>query len=505
MQPGRSIVSLFMADSHPERVAAVARQILSRPAGAKITIRKNTPGHSIRDQAYKQGLHVVDVSALDRILDVDIDRRVVHAEGQVTMGALATATLEKGFLPAVVPEFRKFTVSGLINGEGIQSSSHRYGTFTQTLESVEIVTADGESVTASRSHNDDMFAALPESLGTLGIVVSAGIRLVSAKRFVKLTYRRFETLDDYVAAFRESLAGPDFHEGVIFGPRCHVLLTGEFADDPGGLPVFDLEREGAPYYFQHVRDLACAAPVSHEAMATLAYLARPERGMWWMLECHADFPLLSETEWGRRQMDKTVADVYSRSGLAPIDLTTEQRDRCLISQDMGIRIERLAEGVRWIQQDLAVYPIWNCAILLPEHARAGFLGSRHLVDLGIYGEPKVADYRRVAAMRALQIMADSASLWGVSYLTWDEIQAASPARYERYERVRRQVNAGAAFLHIREKVVWVDPAAPDPGKIPFWRLQRTYGPRWFLNPLCYLVLAVGLISKAVWRRPAALG
>jgi FAD/FMN-containing dehydrogenase len=169
------------------------------------------------------------------------------------MGALAAATLEKGFLPAVVPQFRKFTVSGLINGEGIQSSCHRYGIFTQTLDSVEMVTADGHSVTASRSHNHDIFAALPESLGTLGIVVAA------------------------------------------------------------------------------------------------------------------------------------------------------------------------------------------------------------------------------------------------------------PARYERYERVRRQLNAGAAFLHIREKVVWVDPAAPGPGKIPFWRLQRTYGPRWFLNPVCYLVLAVGLMSKAVWRRPATLG
>ena len=81
------------------------------------------------------------------------------------------------------------------------------------------VTADGESVTASRSHDEEFVRALPESLGTPGIVVSAGIRLVPAKRFVKLTYRRFGTLDDYVEVFRETRGGPDFHEGVIFGPR----------------------------------------------------------------------------------------------------------------------------------------------------------------------------------------------------------------------------------------------------------------------------------------------
>jgi delta24-sterol reductase len=493
-----------MPESHADRVAAVARQIASRPAGAKITIRKNTPGHSIRDQAYKQGLHAVDVSALDHVLGIDTGRRVVHAEGQVTMGQLAAATFEKGFLPAVVPEYRKFTVSGLINGEGIQSSSHRYGLFTHTLESVEIATADGRIVTASRTQNGDLFDALPESLGTLGIVVSATIGIVPAKPFVKLTYRRFERLDGYAAAFRDALDGSDFHEGVIYGPRCHVLLTGQFADDPGGVPVFDVERDGAPYYFQHVRDLACAAPIAHEAMPSLAYLARPERGMWWMLECHAGLPVLSETEWGRRQMDRSIAGIYGRSGLAPTDLTTEQRDRCLISQDMGVRIERLVEGVRWIQQHLLVYPIWNCAIRLPEPSRRHYKDSTYLVDLGIYGEPMVADYRRIAAMRALQTMADVPSLWGVSYLSWDEIERTSPERFERYERARRQVNADVAFLHLRDKVVWVDPSLPDPGKIPFWRLQRSYGRKWFLNPVCYLLLALGLACKAVWPRPAAL-
>ena len=488
--------------AHEERVAAVARQIVSRPPGSKLTIRKSTPSHSVRDPRYKHGLQAIDVSSLTEILAIDRERLTVTAEGQVTMGEPAKATLAEGFLAAVVPEFRKFTVSGLINGEGIQSSSHRYGVFSHTLLAIEILTARGELVTATPDQHPDLFAALPESLGTLGIVVSATLRLVPAKPMVALTYRRFESLDDYVKAFVDALGRSDFHEGVIYGPRCHVLLTGDFADDAGGLPVFNVERPGESYYFQHVRSLAIANRESREAMTTLSYLARGERGLWWTLEGHADFPLLSETEWGRKQLDAAATAAYEKGGFASQGLTTEERDRSVINQDMGVRIERLAEGIRWIQQHLQVYPLWNCAIQLPDKARALFRGSTHLVDLGIYGEPKTPDYRRVRDMRAVQQMADAPSLWGVSFLSWEELSASIPGRFERYERARRQVHADEAFLHIRDKVVWVDPATPDPGKIPMWRLRQTYGARWFLNPIAYLVLSVAAISKLVWRNKA---
>ena len=52
-----------MASSHPERVQTVAAQVKARPPGSRVTIRKATPSHSIRDAAYKTSCHPVDVSA----------------------------------------------------------------------------------------------------------------------------------------------------------------------------------------------------------------------------------------------------------------------------------------------------------------------------------------------------------------------------------------------------------------------------------------------------------
>ncbi|HWI19171.1 MAG TPA: FAD-binding oxidoreductase [Vicinamibacterales bacterium] len=490
-----------MLAAHQERVADVARQVRARPAGARLTIRKQTPTHSIRDQAYKSGLHAVDVSALHHVIEIDAARRLATVEGQVTIGALSEASLAQGLLPAVVPEYPMFTVSGLINGEGIQSSAHRYGVFTHTVRSVELVRADGDVITASRDAHPVVFAALPESLGTLGIVTAATIQLVPAKPFVKCTYRRYRSLGDYVAAFSASLEQPDFHEGIIFGPQGYVLATADFVDAAGGLPQFDPLRPGGEYYHQHVRAAANRRDVTEEVMPTLSYLRRLERGLWWQLESHADFPLLSETDWGRRHMDAQVDAMYQATGFASAGVTALERDRHQINQDMGVRLQDLQDGIAWVQANLRVYPLWNCAVRIPEDERAT-IGAPHVVDIGIYGEPGIDDYRHVRDMRALQQRVPFPSTWGVSYLTWDEIRAKNPQRFDRYERARAELNADAAFLHMKDKVVWIDPATPSPRASKWWRLDRSFGPRWRWNPLAYLVIAVAAVSKAVWRKPA---
>jgi hypothetical protein len=126
-----------------------------------------------------------------------------------------------------------------------------------------------------------------------------------------------------------------------------------------------------------------------------------------------------------------------------------------------------------VQERLGVYPLWNCAARLPDAAQEHF-GGTHLVDIGIYGEPAHAGYRHVRDMRALQTMADAPSLWGMSYLSWDEIRATDPERFEQHDRVRRAYHAEGAFLDLKDKV----------------------------NPFVYLVIPVALLLKLAFPRPS---
>jgi FAD/FMN-containing dehydrogenase len=490
--------------AHQQRVGDLARQVRDRPAGRRLTRAKNTPTHSVHERRYKADCTAVDVSPLNHILAIDAASNTATVEGQVQLGALCQATMAYGLLPAVVPEYRDFTVAGLINGEGIQSSSHRYGVFSHTKRVLEIVLGDGSTIVASEEQNADLFHIVGGSMGTMGFVTAATLRLIEAKPFVRSVYRRFRTLDVYVAALMEALEQTTYLEGVIFGPDCYVLITAEFVDDPRQLPVFAPLAPGRPYYYQHVKSAAEGHAPTEDAMATLDYLARSERGGWWMVECMAGVPFLTGTFRGRLLVDKqNDAKKSARDRFEPGPTGVFERERCIVLQDIGFRIERLPEAIRWAQNRLDLYPIWNCPIHLRDHEVATFR-THHLVDVGLYGEPRVPGYQPVSAMRELQRMSDVPSLWGVSYLTIDELRSVSFIDFDAYHRLRHEYAAEDAFLSSEEKVVWVDPAKPLAGKPRMWRLRLFYGRRWYVKPQALWALLAGTWANWVWSAAQAL-
>src|SRR6185436_13479674 len=140
-----------MLSTHEARVRAVVDAVRARPAGRRLTIGKAHPGHTPHDLRYKDDCHAVRVDDLDAILAIDRDARTATVEGQVRLGPLCRQTLAVGLLPKVVPEFETFTVSGLVNGLGIETSSHRHSIFPANVSALEVVLGNGDVVTANRT------------------------------------------------------------------------------------------------------------------------------------------------------------------------------------------------------------------------------------------------------------------------------------------------------------------------------------------------------------------
>ena len=97
---------------------------------------------SLRAGKYKKTYDNIRLDLHD-ILSINTEKRTVTVEPMVTMGQITHSLLPLGWIIPVLPELDDLTVGGLVNGTGIETSSHRYGLFQHICVAFEIVLADG--------------------------------------------------------------------------------------------------------------------------------------------------------------------------------------------------------------------------------------------------------------------------------------------------------------------------------------------------------------------------
>jgi len=163
--------------------ALVVRPVDARDVARALTLAKGDDydvavkggGHSIAGYGAIEGGLLIDLSGLDSI-DLDPETRSVTIGGGVRAGALTAATLEAGM---VVPlgDNPDVGVAGLTLGGGIGWLSRRFGLTLDSLESADVVLADGTITTASQDDHADLFWALRGGGGNLGVVTSLRFRL----------------------------------------------------------------------------------------------------------------------------------------------------------------------------------------------------------------------------------------------------------------------------------------------------------------------------------------
>jgi len=500
-------------------------------APGRSAVSKSSRSHTPHTKGYKAGAHLVDVTPLCNILAIDESARTVTVEGQVCMRALCEATLAHCLVIPVVPELSDFTVAGLVNGLGIQSSSHAHGLFPDALLALEVVLGSGEVVVATADNEHAaLFHDLPGSYGSLGIVVAATLALVPAAAFVRSRYYRFDDLHAFSAAVGAVVtvpgdagarAAPAFVEGFVFSPSCAVLVCSEWAAHPGGRnALWSSTEAGEEWYHHHALSMAGRGapspstallpgiPFGEDASTACDYLFRLERGFWWVVEQIVGLPALTSPgglagAFGiDRRLRRAVDDAVSRevAGLptgagswmgqsAHAGWTPSDMHRCLVHQDMGVRLSRLEETLVYTVERLGVYPIWVCPVqVLKAEGALWNAGWRHVagegsgfplmaVDVGLYGEPTVPGFRARSAIRALQRFVDMPSFWGMSYLTRAELEGVYD--FPAYAATRAAYRAGIkggqgspAFPHIADKTSFWDANAPDLPPLHLWRLQR---------------------------------
>jgi FAD/FMN-containing dehydrogenase len=139
----------------------------------RVSVRSG--GHNIAGNALCDGGWVIDLSQLKGIR-VDPKRKTATAGPGVTLGDFDHETQAFG-LATPLGINSTTGIAGLTLGGGFGWLSRRYGLTVDNLLSADVVTADGELVTASEKKEPDLFWGVRGGGGNLGIVTSFEYRL----------------------------------------------------------------------------------------------------------------------------------------------------------------------------------------------------------------------------------------------------------------------------------------------------------------------------------------
>ncbi|KAJ6805159.1 delta(24)-sterol reductase-like [Iris pallida] len=420
-------------DENVKKVVNRLKQRIPKKDGLVCTARKPYIAVGMRNVDYKRARHFeVDLSAFRHILDVDKERMVAKVEPLVNMGQITRETIPMNLALAVVAELDDLTVGGLINGYGIEGSSHIYGLFSDTVVALEVVLADGRVVRATKDNEySDLFYGIPWSQGTLGLLVSAEIKLIAVQEYMKLTYKPVRgNLQEQAQAYADSFAPrdgdpakvPDFVEGMVYTPTEGVFMTGRYASKEEakqkGNVINSVGWWFKPWFYQHAQTSLKRGEFV-EYIPTREYCHRHTRSLYWEGKLILPFG----DQWWFRWcfgwlMPPKVSLLKATQGEA---IRNYYHDRHVI-QDMLVPLYKVGDALEFVHREMEVYPIWLCphrlfklpvkTMVYPEpgfemHHRQGDTSyAQMFTDIGVYYAPgpvlRGEEYNGAEAVRRLE-------------------------------------------------------------------------------------------------------
>ncbi|KAF2825433.1 FAD-binding domain-containing protein [Ophiobolus disseminans] len=329
----------------------------------------------------------VDITALFNVLEVDGQRMIATVEANLPMDKLVRATLAHGMIPPIVMEFSGITVGGGYAGSAGESSSFRYGYFDQSVISAEMVLATGEVITASGSENANIFKGAAGALGTLGITTKLELRLIEAKRFVKLVYQPYSSVQDTITALRKATADPgnDYVDGIMFSQTHGVVMIGHLTND---IPASQI-----PQTFSGPWDLwfylyAESKPLTHQSTDYIPIaecLFRYDRGGFWVGKVAFDYfgfvPFTRLTRWFLNDFMHTRM-MYRALHRSNMSFGT-------MIHDLTLPYDTAEDFIDYATRELGVWPLWLCPLRAVEtptfHPTSKGGVSQPMLNIGLRG------------------------------------------------------------------------------------------------------------------------
>ena len=354
-------------EQHRAAVTAIQRAYAAIPQGSPIRLAKSTSNlfrFRADAPAVDRGL---DVSQFAHVISVDKDNKTAVVGGMTTYEDLVAATLKHGLMPLVVPQLKTITLGGAVSGLGIESTSLRNGMPHESVLAMEILTGDGQVVTATPDNEHAaLYRGFPNSYGTLGYTLSLTIEVEPVKPYVHLRHVKFtDPAECFEAVAKVAADGSydghraDFIDGVAFALDEMYLTIGAFSDVAPWRSNYTRER----IYYQSLRG-------PREDFLTISdYLWRWDTDWFW---CSRPFGVQNPAIrrlWPRRYRRsdvyrKLVALDRKHGFTRKLDARRGRAETEMVIQDVEIPVEKSATFLEYFLTDVGMTPVWMCPLRL---------------------------------------------------------------------------------------------------------------------------------------------
>jgi FAD/FMN-containing dehydrogenase len=381
--------------THEEQVDRICKQLREYRGREPLSLKKKAVSHEVPKPKDKRSSdRKVDLTDMNEVLSIDPKERVCIAEPGVTFSDLVHETMAYGLVPIVVPELKTITIGGAVAGCSLESMSYKYGGFHDTCLEYEVITAKGDVLICTpENENGLIFQMVHGTFGTLGIISKLKFRLIDAKPFVKVTYERFSTLEDFMSAIwgHYKDRDVDFMDGIIHTPRLYVLSVADFVDEAPYTHNYDWMR----VYHESTRKR------DEDYLKTSDYFFRYNKGVTHTWPTSFLGRLLL-----RRFLDSTFFLTFAakhRNLLLPRLVP--------ITIDVFIPFSKVRTFLEWYSREMGHYPLWcvpykrvrDYEWLSDEFARGN--SDELFLDLAVYGmkDKKDRNYYRMLEEELIKI------------------------------------------------------------------------------------------------------
>lgn len=359
--------------THQEQVAEIVHTIQQ----AKETITRDATHAHVFGLPVKNTKTKLNFSDMDRVLSIDKNNMTITVQGGTKVETAMNLLEPLGLTIACPIDLRHLLFAGLVSSVGGGCASFRNGWVHSTMLEADVVTSDGQVITCSRTQNQELFRALPNSLGTLGYLVRMVFRMEHASPYVHVKFVRFQTSHEFFAHMKVACEYKhyDYIEGSIlpmdeYFP--YVMVCGKKVQNKKGNNYTFDDKD---IFWQKLYDPSLTDII----MTFQDFMWRHDRDMYYTTQ---EIPVLKSNLVRSLLPKQVMTSTFYRSIAKTFHMEHDAPD----TNDIFIPIKHASKFDAWFRQQYRLFPIYICPVQCEQEFTLWKPTKGLMIDFGIgYG------------------------------------------------------------------------------------------------------------------------